>query len=196
MLLEHHITASATVCAALPHALAFELSTHPIVVADGAWLLPDFFHDPDPPGRRLDIPARSEPAPGRTSAGPSPRARQDRGLARAQLAWLYRTWVAKQARAASLAAAGLTALGHRCRPNHGAPGRHHAPVSLGAVDRTHTHFRVGPSFRTGGVAGLPPRVIDTSGMKVKLSGQLGLAEKEPAFLAQDGSLGRLTKRQK
>ena len=37
-----HIAASAMVCAAPPHALAFELQTRPIVVADGAWLLPDF----------------------------------------------------------------------------------------------------------------------------------------------------------
>jgi hypothetical protein len=41
-LLAYHIAASAMVCTALPHALAFELQTHPIVVADGAWLLPDF----------------------------------------------------------------------------------------------------------------------------------------------------------
>lgn len=32
-LVQHHIAASAAVCAALPHALAFELQTHPVVVA-------------------------------------------------------------------------------------------------------------------------------------------------------------------
>jgi len=42
VLLDHHIAASETVCAALPHALAFELQTHPTVVADGAWLIPEF----------------------------------------------------------------------------------------------------------------------------------------------------------
>jgi predicted kinase len=41
VLLDHHIAASETVCAALPHALAFELQTHPTVVADGAWLIPE-----------------------------------------------------------------------------------------------------------------------------------------------------------
>jgi hypothetical protein len=42
MLLDHHIAVSEAVCAALPHALAYELQTHPTVVADGAWLLPEF----------------------------------------------------------------------------------------------------------------------------------------------------------
>jgi 2-phosphoglycerate kinase len=61
-LLGQHMDAAATVCHALPRALAFELQTHATVVADGAWILPGwsaqleldgvdvrpvFLHEPD-----------------------------------------------------------------------------------------------------------------------------------------------------
>jgi 2-phosphoglycerate kinase len=41
-LLEAHIAASEAVCAGLPEVFAFELETHEVLVADGAWLLPSF----------------------------------------------------------------------------------------------------------------------------------------------------------
>lgn len=46
-LLGHHITASAAVYAALPHALAFEFQTHPTVVADGPLAVARLRHPPD-----------------------------------------------------------------------------------------------------------------------------------------------------
>jgi len=41
-LLAAHIAASQAVCTALPEVLAFELDTHGVLIADGAWLLPSF----------------------------------------------------------------------------------------------------------------------------------------------------------
>ena len=41
-LVELHLEASRLVCNALSAALAFELQTHETIVADGAWLLPDY----------------------------------------------------------------------------------------------------------------------------------------------------------
>ena len=105
-LLAHHIAASAMVCAALPHALAFELQTHPIVVADGAWLLPDlvsgleladvdiasvFLHESDRWELERAMSSRREVtmvAPWHAES--------------VRLAWLYGNWLADQARAASL----------------------------------------------------------------------------------------------
>jgi hypothetical protein len=66
VLLDHHIAASETVCAALPHALGFELQTHPTVVADGAWLIPEFAAqlDLDDVNIRSVFSARSRPSTG------------------------------------------------------------------------------------------------------------------------------------
>ena len=41
-LVEAHIKASRLVCGMLPRALRFELQTHQTLIADGAWLLPEF----------------------------------------------------------------------------------------------------------------------------------------------------------
>lgn len=41
-LLAAHIEASETVCGVLPEVFDFELETRPVLVADGAWLLPSF----------------------------------------------------------------------------------------------------------------------------------------------------------
>ena len=41
-LLTAQIAASEAVCAVLPEVFAFELDTRPVLVADGAWLLPSF----------------------------------------------------------------------------------------------------------------------------------------------------------
>jgi 2-phosphoglycerate kinase len=37
-----HIAAAETICQVLPEVFSFELETHPLLVADGAWLLPQF----------------------------------------------------------------------------------------------------------------------------------------------------------
>ena len=49
LLVAGHVQASRLVCAALPRVLQFELQTHETLVADGAWLLPEFMA-----GLRLD----------------------------------------------------------------------------------------------------------------------------------------------
>src|SRR3712207_1057290 len=41
-LLAAHVAASQAVCAVLPAVFNFEVDTHSVVVADGAWLLPSF----------------------------------------------------------------------------------------------------------------------------------------------------------
>ena len=101
VLLDHHIAASETVCAAIPHALAFELQTHPTVVADGAWLIPEFAAQLD----LDDVSIRSvflhEADPQQVAQAMSSR----RGVAMvaawhaesARLAWLYGNWLADQA---------------------------------------------------------------------------------------------------
>jgi 2-phosphoglycerate kinase len=98
VLLDHHIAASEAVCAALPYALAFELQAHPTVVADGAWLLPEFAAQLD----LDDVIIRSvflhEADPQQVARAMSSR----RGVAMvaawhaesARLAWLYGNWLA------------------------------------------------------------------------------------------------------
>ena len=88
-------------CAALPHALAFELQTHLTVVADGAWLLPEFATQLD----LDDVSIRSvflrEAALQQVARAMSSR----RGFAMvaawhaesARVAWLYGNWLADQA---------------------------------------------------------------------------------------------------
>jgi 2-phosphoglycerate kinase len=72
-LVTQHMEAAAMVCDALTRALAFELQTHRTVVADGAWILPEwsaklrldgvlvtpiFLHEPDPDRLRLAMESR------------------------------------------------------------------------------------------------------------------------------------------
>jgi 2-phosphoglycerate kinase len=106
VLLAHHIVASAMVCAALPHALAFELQTHSIVVADGAWLLPEFVL-----GLELadvDIASVFLHEPDRGVLERAMSSRRDVAMVASwhaesvQVAWLYGNWLADQTRAASL----------------------------------------------------------------------------------------------
>ena len=105
-LLAPHIAAAAMVCAALPHALAFELQTHPIVVADGAWLLPEFVSGLELAEVDIASVFLHESDRGQLERAMSSR----RGVAMVapwhaksvRLAWLYGSWLADQARAASL----------------------------------------------------------------------------------------------
>jgi 2-phosphoglycerate kinase len=100
-LLDHHIAASEAVCAALPHALAFELQTHPTLVADGAWLLPEFaaqLHLDDVSIRSVFL---HESDPEQVARAMSAR----RGVPMvaawhaegARLAWMYGNWLADEA---------------------------------------------------------------------------------------------------
>jgi 2-phosphoglycerate kinase len=105
-LLAHHIAASVMVCAALPHALAFELQTHPILVADGAWLLPEFVSvlelaDVDIASVFLHESDRAQLERAMTSRRDVPMVAQWHAES-VRLAWLYGNWLADQARAASL----------------------------------------------------------------------------------------------
>jgi 2-phosphoglycerate kinase len=105
-LLAHHIAASALVCAALPQALAFELQTHATVVADGAWLLPDFVSGLDLPGFDIASVFLHESDRGQLERAMS--SRRDVVMVApwhaesVRLAWLYGNWLADQARAAAL----------------------------------------------------------------------------------------------
>jgi 2-phosphoglycerate kinase len=105
-LLPHHVAASATVCAALPHALAFELQTHPIVVADGAWLLPDFVSGLELADVNITSVFLHESDHGELERAMS--SRRDVAMVApwhaesVRLAWLYGNWLADEARAASL----------------------------------------------------------------------------------------------
>jgi 2-phosphoglycerate kinase len=100
LLVERHVAASETVCAALPEALAFELDVHPLVVADGAWLLPRwaaglrlpdteittaFLHEPDPEGLRAALVSRR--------VGPTNPWHETSNA----VLWSYGAWLAEQA---------------------------------------------------------------------------------------------------
>ena len=100
VLVERHAAAAAIVCAALPEALAFELDVHPVVVADGAWVLPRwaaelqlpdteittvFLHEPDRAGLRDALVARR--------AGPTNPWHETSDAA----LWAYGAWLAAQA---------------------------------------------------------------------------------------------------
>lgn len=105
-LVQHHIAASAAVCAALPHALAFELQTHPVVVADGAWLLPEFMRQLVLPGVNVTPVLLYEGDRSRLAAALTSR----RGLAMvadwqtegAEVAWRYGNWLVEQAQFADV----------------------------------------------------------------------------------------------
>lgn len=106
ILLEHHIAASTLVCAALPRALQFELQTHPVVVADGSWLLPNFVSSLQLPGSAVASVFLHESDPQHLERAMT--SRRDLALVAAwhaestRLAWLYGNWLADQAQANSL----------------------------------------------------------------------------------------------
>lgn len=100
-LLGQHMDAAAIVCRALPRALAFELQTHRTVVADGAWILPDwaaqlelegidvrpiFLHEPDAAHLRAAMASRR--------SMPMAAPWHDRST---RLAWLFGDTVAREA---------------------------------------------------------------------------------------------------
>ena len=101
LLVAAHVQASRLVCAALPRVLQFELQTHETLIADGAWLLPEFLA-----GLRLDdVDVRCailhEPEPAEVRAAMDSR----RGMKMvapwhersAGASWAYGQWLAGEA---------------------------------------------------------------------------------------------------
>ena len=106
-LLTRHRTASAVVCDALPHALTFELQTHPVLVADGAWLLPEFVQRLRLPGVDVDAVFLIEDDQVQLTRAISSRRHLEQAAPwhadSVQLAWSYGQWLADDAHAAGLA---------------------------------------------------------------------------------------------
>lgn len=105
VLVERQVAAARTVCAALPEALAFELETHPVVVADGAWVLPRWAAGLRLPGTEVTTVLLHEPDPAALRA--ALRSRRDgpthpwHESSNATL-WAYGAWLAQQAAAVGL----------------------------------------------------------------------------------------------
>ncbi len=68
VLVERHVAASEVVCSALPEALALEVETHRLVVADGAWVLPGWAADLRLPDTGIATVILHEPDPVRLRA--------------------------------------------------------------------------------------------------------------------------------
>jgi len=101
VLLEQHVAASRAICAALPRALRFELQTHSMLVADGAWLLPDFVAGLELDGVRISAVFIHEVDPdllrgAMTSRRSTPMTAPWHERS-ARLTWLYGNWLATEA---------------------------------------------------------------------------------------------------
>jgi 2-phosphoglycerate kinase len=121
-LLAAHVAASEAVCAVLPEVFAFELETHPALVADGAWLLPSFIAGlglPDTEVRCIflqhahvdGVTAALAPRLGR-------RPPEERHVRTNRQIWEYGAWVGEQARAHDLPVLDplpFATLSHRAR---------------------------------------------------------------------------------
>jgi 2-phosphoglycerate kinase len=101
-LLAAHVAASAAVCAVLPEVLAFELDTHPLLVADGAWLLPSFVDGLELPDTDVRCVFLQHADVGGVAAALAPRldgrAPQERHIRMNRQIWQYGAWVREQAR--------------------------------------------------------------------------------------------------
>ena len=97
-----HVAASEAVCAVLPEVFAFELDTHPVLVADGAWLLPSFVAGLELPDtqvscvflRHADVDGVAAALAPRLGGRPP----QQRHIRMNRLIWQYGAWVCEQAR--------------------------------------------------------------------------------------------------
>ena len=105
-LLAAHVAASEAVCGVLPEVFAFELETRPVLVADGAWLLPSFVAGLGGPEtdvccvflRHADVDGVAAALAPRLQ-GRSP---QERHRRMNRHIWQYGAWVCDQARAHDL----------------------------------------------------------------------------------------------
>jgi 2-phosphoglycerate kinase len=105
-LLSAHVAASETVCGVLPEVFAFELETRPVLVADGAWLLPSFVAGLGLPNtdvrcvflQHADVDGVAAALAPRLGGRPP----QERHLRMNRQIWQYGAWVRDQARAHGL----------------------------------------------------------------------------------------------
>jgi 2-phosphoglycerate kinase len=101
-LLAAHVAASEAVCAVLPEVLAFELDSRPLLVADGAWLLPSFVAGLDLPDTEVrcvflqhaSVDGVTAALAGRLGGRPP----QERHVRTNRQIWEYGDWVSDQAR--------------------------------------------------------------------------------------------------
>ena len=105
-LLAAHVAASEVVCAVLPEVFAFELETRPVLVADGAWLLPSFVAGLGVPNTELCSVFLQHADVDGVAAALAPRLRgrppQARHVRMNRQIWQYGAWVRDQARAHGL----------------------------------------------------------------------------------------------
>lgn len=101
-----HVAAADMVCQVLPDVLAFELEAHPVLVADGAWLLPSFVADltlRDTEVRSVflhhaEVDAVTRALAPRLAGRPA----EERHLRMNRQIWQYGEWVSRQARERNL----------------------------------------------------------------------------------------------
>ena len=97
-----HIEASQAICRVLPEVFAFELETHPVLIADGAWLLPSFVAEFTLPDTAVHCAFLEHADPEGVAAALSPRLKgrppSERHLVVNRRIWQYGAWVCDQAR--------------------------------------------------------------------------------------------------
>lgn len=96
------VAAARAVCAVLPDVLAFELDSHRVLVADGAWLLPSFVAGLELPETEVHCVflAHSDPEGVAVALAPrlDGRPPEQRHLRMNRRIWQYGLWLADQAR--------------------------------------------------------------------------------------------------
>jgi len=101
-LLAAHVAASEAVCAVLPEVFAFELETRPVLVADGAWLLPSFIAGLELPDTEVRCVFLQHADVDGVAAALAPRLGgrppQERHMRTNRQVWQYGAWVCEQAR--------------------------------------------------------------------------------------------------
>jgi 2-phosphoglycerate kinase len=101
-LLAAHVAASEAVCAVLPEVLAFELDSRPLLVADGAWLLPSFISGLELPDTDVRCVFLQHADVKGVAAALAPRrdgrAPRERHIRMNRQIWQYGAWVCEQAR--------------------------------------------------------------------------------------------------
>jgi 2-phosphoglycerate kinase len=121
-LLAAHLAAAEAVCRVLPEVFAFELDTHGVLVADGAWLLPGFVADLRLPRTEVRCVFLQHAHVDAVAAALAPRLGgrppQERHVRMNRLIWRYGAWVGEQARARGLPVLDplpFSTLAHRAR---------------------------------------------------------------------------------
>ena len=105
-LLAAHVAASEAVCGVLPAVFDFELEARPVLVADGAWLLPSFVAGLEGPDTDVRSAFLQHADVDGVAAALAPRLRgrppQERHVRMNRQIWQYGAWVRDQARAHDL----------------------------------------------------------------------------------------------